>query len=395
MKRCNENPYIPFDPYIIPDDLYGAIYQHLSPESKSTFSLVDKKRLEICSQLATAICFLPPEEYSKAPENIYQCLIERYPNIQVLTFESRYRCGGNQSNESKIRSLIDFLNANQEKHPLGHVKVMNIQEIDWHQRLNFRSLEPNDILHMDQMRELNRSFLSALSHTKLESITWKAFQISTVLRGPEIQPVLEKASELKHFKFDAVVHDEFNLSFEKQSELVSAQFLPRVDVGPATINSLSKCLNLKILTAGYSHSEDLQNAYKNNAWNLKRLMLTAMRDAHDLSFTTQMPALESLRIFGSFILDSARLQDLGTNCKSLKKLHIQHLFLNEEDLCHAFQGFSNLEMLIFNTSNEITEKIRESFKVNCPKLDGYNHQIISFWSHRWVFHSKSFVDSIG
>ena len=61
MKRCHENLFS-----TIPSDAFGYIHQYLSPESKKALSQVDKLRLKECSQLATAICFLPPNVFEKA-----------------------------------------------------------------------------------------------------------------------------------------------------------------------------------------------------------------------------------------------------------------------------------------------------------------------------------------
>jgi hypothetical protein len=387
LKRCNENPVIPFDPYIIPDDIYGVIYQYLSPESKSAFSLVDKQRFKICSHSATAICFLPPKGFSNYPKNIYSGLIERYPNIRKITFKSRFRIGSNESYEKQIRALIKFLNANPDKHPLEHIKEMDLQEIDWNQRLSIRSTDPNNALHIDNIRELNRSLLSALSHAKLESITWKSNKMATVIREQEIQPILEKAVGLKHFAFDAIINEEFNLSFEKQSNLVSASFTPRITLGPLATHSLSTCQNLKALITGYS--QDMQNAFIKNAWGLKQLTLTAVQDTTELSFTKQMPHLEFLTLFGSFFLDPSKILELGLNCPNLKELRIHHLDLSEEDFIKAFQGFPNLKLLIFEEPHKITTKICESLKTSCPKLDSYSLQWSSPWSNRWIFSSSS------
>lgn len=389
MKRCSENPSIPFDPYIIPDDIYHAIHQHLSPQSKRAFSQVDKHRLKICSHLATAICFLPPKDFSHYPKNIYPCLIERYPNIRKITFESRYRCGSNESYDKQIRAFIKFLNANPDKHPLEHIKEMDLQEIDWHHWLSTRSTDPTHALHIDNIRELNRSLLSNLSHAKLESITWKAFKLATVIRLQEIQPILEKAAGLKHFELDAIINEEFNLSFERQPQLVTAIFTPRIPLGPLATHSLSSCQNLETLITGYSNSQDMQNAFNKNAWGLKQLTLTAVQDTTELSFTKQMPHLEFLTLFGSFFLDHSKILELGQNCPNLKELRIQRLDLSEEDFIQAFQGFPNLELLIFEEPSKLTAKVWESLKTNCPKMNSYNLQWSSPWSNRWIFSSNS------
>lgn len=169
MKRCNENPIIPFDPYVIPDDIYGVIYHDLSPEAKRAFSMVDKKRLEICSQLASAIWFMPPKDFSKTSDNIYRHLIARYPNIRKITFEAYFQVNGKKVFEKQIHALIDFLNKNKDKHPLSHIKQMDIREIGCD----------------------NQAFLGPLSHPRLESVIWRTLHGSSALHGKDIQPILD------------------------------------------------------------------------------------------------------------------------------------------------------------------------------------------------------------
>lgn len=374
MKRCCENPFT-----TIPSDAFDYLHQYLSPGARKALSQVDKYRLEVCSKLANSICFFPSEKHSDAPENIYPCLIERYPNIQKLTLESRYLSGNEgASHEKQIQTLIAFLTTNLDKHPLSHIRNLDIQEIKWADNLKHAN-------------ELNRSFLGALSHAKLESVTWRILGEATLLKGEEIQPILEKATELKHFQLNGhILSDQFNLSFEKQPHLVSAIFNPGLFIYHKTITSLSGCRDLKTLAVGchFLDMPDMQKAFNKNSWNLKRLTLLIPSKNSNITFTKQMPELEFLTILDGLPSDRLRLGKLGLNCPKLKELRILKLGLNEDRVDRQLQGLSNLELLIFKGSDQLAERVWDSIKANCPKIDSKTSTPISLGCTEWTFYSS-------
>lgn len=384
MKRCNENPFIPFDPYIIPDDIYGAIYQHLSPKSKNAFSQVDKHLLKLCSHLATSICFLPPKSSSNPPENIYQVLLARYPHIQKLTIESD-RPVYLTKNIKQLCDFIDFLNANEENHPLSHVKELDIQELEWDVELDL--YRP---LHKQWHKDLNKRLLSSLSHNKLESFVWKTLNSHDVtpLSFLEIQPILEKAVELKDFKIDGIldaITENFYLSFEKQTKLVSACVgLSKLQ----TVLSLKGCSELESLDINCNTicPTVFTPAFKNQAWNLKRLKLSLQ--CSDFQFNEQMPHLEILNLYRSALGDQSPLEDLGINCPKLRELRLDHISLSEEGIARLLQGLSNLEVFIFEADLEITEEIMGSITQNCPKINSFMSEMISPNRIEWTFYSE-------
>lgn len=388
MKRCHETPFTSFNPYIIPDDIYGAIYHHLSPKDKNAFSEVDKKRLEICSTLAKAICFLPPKTSSNPPEKIYETLLARYPNIQKLTIEAD-RPVYLTNNLKQICDFIDFLEANQKNHPLSHVKELNIQELAWNVKLDY--LNP---LHIQLHRDLNKRFNSSLGHSKLESFVWK--KVSEDVCYPtsflEMQPILDKALDLKHFKMESIYHgimEPFDLSFVKQTKLVSAA------VGlckPATALTLEKCSLLESLELNCVAFSPLlvTPVFRNQAWNLKRLKVSYQFS--DFEFAMQMPHLESLSAtVSSSLSDHAELENLGRYCPKLRELYLGDLNLSEEGLTRLLKGLPNLEILQYeHTQLEISDETRASITQSCcPKIDTFssektapNEKCMTFYSSK-------------
>lgn len=345
MKRCQEHfgSYFPFD--TLPLEIFERIHDNLDASDKVNLRKVSMSMLRDCSSLARSICFLPPKIFSDAPENIYQELLERYPNISKITFQSNHRCGGNRSNEKQIRALIAFLTNNKDEHPLSHIRKLDIQEIDWHDMLDPALAVHTP--HIADIKELNRSFLNALSHDKLESVVWRTFDDCSCLTGQEIQPILEKSLNLKHFQLaGSIPFHKLHISFEKQSQLASVIFKSDLLVDDKTITSLSKSQKLKTLSFGCHH-----------------------RDS-SLEFTKQMPNLEFLTICNRFPLNENKLESLGINCPRLKELRIDKLELNNDGIARLIQGLFKLEVLIFKEPHQIEEDaLIESIKENCPKMD--------------------------
>lgn len=375
MKRSYETSY-----NIIPNDVFGIIHQHLSAESKSALSQVDKFQLKVCSHLATDICFLPPKELSNTPDNIYPGLIARFPNIRKITFESYYQEDDEKIFQKQVRALINFLSKNKDKHPLSHVKEMDIREVRCGKMPALKDLE-----------NINLSFLSALSHPGLESIIWRTFNGSTPLHSVNIQPILEKAVNLKHFQIHGLFQFlHINLSFKNQSELASVLFNSGLNASAKTIKSLSQCENLEKLATGYHYftADSIEKIFNSSTWNLKHLTLTIPSKNADLSFTKQMHLLESLTILSGH--PSTSLINLGTNCPNLRELRIEKLTLEDEKIAKMLQGLSKLEVFIFKSPHAPTEIVLESLNNNCPLLDAHQSQsTITAWKQWTYFSSKN------
>lgn len=364
MKRGYETTYSS-----IPCDVYGIIHQYLPSSAKGVMRQLDKEHLTMYSKLAKDIIIKPPQDLSKTPANIYEILIERFPYIQKLTFESYYLEGDKKIFQKQIHALIEFLNKNKDKHPLSHIKEMDIREIE------------HD----------NPLFLRALGHSGLESVIWRTFHGSTALQGKDIQPILEKAKGLKHFQ----IHGSFesfhnNLSFANQPELTSVQFDSNVFGSAKTITSLSQCKKLEKLATGYHYftAHTMEKIFNSNVWNLKHLILTVPSQNANVSFTKQMPLLERLTILSGH--PSTSLINLGANCPSLRELRIEKLTLEDEKIAKMLQGLSKLEVFIFKSPHEPSRLVLESLKSNCPLLDSHESKsTVTAWKHWTYFSSKN------
>jgi hypothetical protein len=370
MKRGYETTY-----YSVPYDVYGIIHHYLTSASKSTMRQLDKEHLSVYSKLAKNIIIKPPQDLSKTPDNIYQILIERFPNIRKLIFESCYFEVDKKVFQKQIHALIEFLNKNKDKHPLSHIKEMDIREIECD----------------------NPLFLRALSHSGLESVTWRTFYAATPLNGKSIQPILEKAIGLKHFQIHGIFESfHNNLSFANQSELTSVLFDSNVFGSAKTIKSLSQCKKLEKLATGYHYftAHSIEKTFNSNPWNLKHLILTVPSQNANVSFTKQMPLLECLTILSGH--PSNNLISLGTNCPNLRELRVEKLTLEDDKIVKMLQGLSKLEVLIFKSPHEPSRMVLESLKNNCPEIDSHESKsTVTAWKQWTYYSSKNTMPTFG
>ena len=364
MKRGYETSY-----YNIPYDVYGIIHRYLTSESKSALQQLDKIHLSVYSKLAHEIILKPPQGLSQTPDNIYKILIERFQNIRKITFESCYFEDDKKAFQKQIRMFIEFLMTPIEKHPLSHIRELDIRE----------------------MESDNSLFLSALSHSGLESVVFRTFHQSTLLNGKAIQPILEKAANLKHFQIHGIFeafHN--NLSFVNQAELTSVLFDSNALCSAKTIQSFSQCKKLEKLATGYHYftAHSIEKIFNSNLWNLKHLILTVPSQNANVSFTKQMPLLESLTILSGH--PSNNLVNLGTNCPKLRELRVEKLTLEDDKIAKMLQGLSNLEVLIFKSPHTPSRVVLEALKLNCPKIDSDDQKpTVTAWKQWTYFSSKS------
>ena len=321
MKRCQE--YVPLDPFsFIPDDIFYNIHQNLSPTSRRRLSLLDKHRLAVCARIVKEICFLPPDSRDNSLEDVYQNLIARYPKIQKLTILS-HRVNFKTNNREQILDFIVFLDSKKnEAHPLSHIKEMDIQEMKLPQALVHCSEED-----LNNHTFLNHMLLSALSHAKLKSVTWRTFRKTTRLTGLEIQPILNKANSLKHFQVEGIFKlQSHSLSFKNRTDLNTIKLCRGILVDHVTISTLQNSPNLSLLNIEYSYRDKTEQAFTKSTWNLKHLTLSLPMNFTNLAFLEKMPHLEYLTLLNGYpTIHNLKLF-------KLREMRIEKLNLSEEKI---------------------------------------------------------------
>lgn len=432
MKRCNENPFtFPMDSWAsVPLDTFSIIHQQLLPESRVALSQVDQFRRKACSDLVKSICFLPPEEFSEAPSDIYPRLIKRYTNIQKLTFKSLCRSTNILNTHNKIEVLIKFLTS-QLDHPLSHVLEIHIEEIEC--PFLTRKSSAKDALFSGLIREQNLAFIKSVNHTKLASLSIQLLKHSA-LTGPDIQSILENGIELKHFQIKGCTSDENYASFALvKSQKLESLVLPtctnlnsvfvdemypnlkRLETDDVNLDEFEfslKTPNLEYLKTGClypgnSHKFDDSWIFPNlkelhtrgldddpiiTSWpNLKILTYDSSVWPFDLRFFN-MPELEFLTIQEYTNDPDFESKDLCLNFPKVRELRIGDFYLyREEDIHPFFKGLSNLELIDITNYSSLTEvfpnleRCIELIKVHCPKI---NDVILDSHSKRVTFFSK-------
>lgn len=342
MQLATKNPFA-----ALPLDIFRSVRNR---ENSETLSTVDKKLYELCVNVTQSIRLCPPDPYQdKYPDSILVDLIKRYPLIKRISIGKKHT-GFEKTQEKHLSTLISYLNV----HPLIHIKTLIIREIEG-------------------SKELNRTLMGSLSHSGLESITIKVLYEESVLTGLEIQPILEKAFNLRVFKLNchAAKHPSIALTFAKQTQLSSAQFIEFCEPMD-TLKSVKSCPKLKSLRLTNAHdSTQIKQLLSSKASRtLKRLSLPGLiidSDAELDAITKMHPNLEHLNITLGNVTEKG-FQMIGKNCPHLSLVIFSYPNATDQGLEKFTRKLPLLKELTLIRSCNITEKGVAAIAQNCPGL---------------------------
>lgn len=332
----------------LPPEIFKLIHERANSKS---LSQTDKKLYALCARLTDSIHLCPPFLSGRAFVNdMLVRLITRYPNIKTLSFGE---FGVNE--EKQVQALIAYL----KNYPLNHLKILNFREIE--------GTSP------DESKEINRTLLESLSHKNLKSITIQILYETSILTGLEIQPVLEKSTKLKKFKLKchSSDHPKIALSFAKQSELISANFIEFCEP-MATLTSLKSCPKLKSLSLmNAHHSKEIKELLSETpSKKLSRLSIPGIKiDSDDEleAITKAHPNLEHLNITLGSVTDNG-FKTIGMNCPKVRSILFSYPDATDKGLDLFSSNLSFLEVLWIGRGYKITGRGISALAQNCPQL---------------------------
>ncbi|MEC7839303.1 MAG: hypothetical protein VX777_04610, partial [Chlamydiota bacterium] len=205
--------------------LTAKIIEYLDSKTKRELSMVDRRTRAVVLETVRSIRVFPAKYFphrthsSDIPQDILVRVICRYPTLERIIFgppKHIYGCHEFTSQEVPyLKSLISYLESSPEKHPLSSVKKIEFREI---------TKDSFEGFGKKKAKELNNHFLSAISHKDLEKVAIRADNISSILTGAEIQPVLTNSPNLKTFEFNGFQSDQIvTISFASQPELTKVK----------------------------------------------------------------------------------------------------------------------------------------------------------------------------
>lgn len=318
-------------------------------------SQVDKNLYMLSCHVTETLCICPPSFTKSAySESILVDLIKRYPHIKKLSIGRKNR-GFESSEESYLRVLNVYLSI----FPLDHVKTLIFREIGG--------------TGADESKEINRQLMQALSHIKLESISIRLLNETSILTGSEIQPILEKSLNLKKFKLRCYSNDHplIALTFAKQAHLISANFIEFC--APAeTLESVKSCSKLKSLKLSNAHhSQHIKTLLSEKASEkLTRLSIPGITIESDIelnAITKTHPNLEHLNITLGPISDEGAAI-IGSNCPKLRSILLNYQTATDKGLALLSSKLASLEELWMNKGFNITGTGVAAIAKNCSKL---------------------------
>jgi hypothetical protein len=356
---------------ILYDALINKFYIFFDKEMKSNFMLLNKKSYSIRVKNVKILRLFAYREYLKKnnQHNILINILKSYSNITELILGPKNGAHNNEEfgpdNEMELNLLIQYLLTTK----LNHIKKITIREIKesfFYKSNNFNA------------KTINAKLMELLGHNNLESITISSVCNGSILTGYEVQNILDTSINLKKFEINTFQsHQNINVSFEKQTQLVSAIF--KYFNGPyETIESLKFCCKLEILiitNLNYIVIKQITNLLlKSKWWNLKILQIPSMVLNSDIEldiFTKNYNQLKHLSIkFGNISDDGFAI--LGKNCQNLRILEFNCTFITDEGIKNMTNNIPHLESLTFDQGYNITNKGVSYIAKNCPKLKVLN-----------------------
>ena len=350
---------------ILPVDLFGFLFSHLSREDAKKLAHTDKIMLKLSGMLIQSIRLFPPYSGSNkdAHEDTLVDIIKRYPNARKLTLGPKFShprtgCEGfGKSEEPLLRAMIAFLKSYPKK--------------------PFRKIELHE---MNMPPDLHLALIEAFKLSQIHSIVIRAYGNNSALQSSEIQSILTQDVTLKKFKW---VRDEHSMvrkvfskalvvspSFQDQPNLISAKF-HHLHLHLKTIQSLQTCKSLEtlVLDQCYFKNNEIKTVLSNLSLSrLKRLELSNIAILSDLELdkvTKDLSNLEMIHITMKNV-GLEGFKSLKKNCPHLRALKLHYPSAKDQELEYLAQNFPDLEMLSFE-GHSITPKGIEALEA-CKNL---------------------------
>ncbi len=359
---------------ILPIEILVSIHKYIDPNIKKIFSAASKTLQQIGIEFTQCLRIYPPycinnKHSPDIPDYILVKIIDKYPKAKKLIFGPMPNYSGMNEFRTKegkyLRVLINYLTVNYQQHPLYHIKKMEIREIE---RDIFSDVSTESV------RELNRLFMKALSHSNLESVSVTANTNGSIITGEEVKEILVESTKLKKFKLDCFQADRpIEISFTNQKHLISAKF-HHFNGPTSVITSLKTCIKLQTLVLDhikFIDANEVKHVLMNeHPRNLKRLEIREIKINSDHELNSITSKLQNLEYFDTSLCEVTEdgFEKLGKNCKNLRILKFDYPTITNNGIAKLTSHLPHLKILNFQRGYNITDDGVKAIAVNCPDL---------------------------